>query len=76
MKNGSATENFMIVIGFAEAFVMIGSMILELSSKPDMGQCVIIESDYAGEIVLDRETNTRYLRTDEGCARWSEEVES
>lgn len=69
MKNGSATENFMIVIGFAAAFTMLASIVLGCSDKPKEPRYVIIESDYAGEIVLDRETNTRYLRMDEGMDR-------
>lgn len=66
MKKKSHAEICTIIIGFAAAFILIGSMLHESSARPDRPGYIIIESDYGGDIVLDAESGVRYLRTDEG----------
>lgn len=58
---------------------MIKCILLMLAALPFLGNAqprepeyIVIESDYAGTVLLDQETGTRYLRTDTGLCELEE----
>lgn len=46
--------------------LMFATMLFPSGAYAEEPEYIVIESDYAGTVLLDVETGTRYLRTDTG----------
>lgn len=46
--------------------LILAALLFPDNAQPREPEYIVIESDYAGTVLLNQETGTRYLRTDTG----------